>query len=343
MKHDDNLRLPAEWEPVSAVMLAWPHEATDWSYMLDEVRECYAGLIAELSRHVHVILVGPSVPDARWLSNADAGNITFAEISTNDTWTRDYGPLTLVGPEGLVHVDYKFNGWGLKFAADRDNIVTSVLCREGILPGVRLNRLSFVLEGGSIESDGRGMAMVTTDCLLSPNRNGGMTKAQIERQLMDDLHLRSVVWLKNGTLEGDDTDGHIDTLVRLAPGDIIFHTTCDAPSDSHYACLEALTDELKNLRTTAGNPYRLVPLPIPPAIYDPEDGSRLPATYANFLFVNGVVFMPVYACPDSDSLAVKAVREALPDYKVVTVDCSALIRQHGSLHCATMQIPKYYD
>ena len=335
------LRFPAEWESVGAVVVAWPHEATDWSYMLDEIRECYAGLIAALSRHVRVIIIGPEAPDHYWLKDCVNSNIQFVRVDTNDTWVRDYGPLTLVASDGSRHyVDYKFNGWGLKFAADKDNLATSFLCREGILEGERLNRLSFVMEGGSIETDGNGLAMVTADCLLSPNRNGGMDRGEIEAQLKSDLHLDTLVWLHNGALEGDDTDGHIDTLVRLAPpGNILFHSTCEDIADSHYDCLQKLSDELAALRRPDGSAYRLVSLPIPPAIFDPEDGSRLPATYANFLFVNGVVLMPVYGCPDSDAYALRAVREALPGYTVEPVDCRALIRQHGSLHCATMQIP----
>lgn len=315
-------RFPAEWEPVEAVLVAWPHSDTDWNYMLGQVQDCYRRLIAAISRYAKVIVIGPEKPDV------SVDNIVWVEMPTNDTWTRDYGPLTVLDADGTPRlIDYKFNGWGLKFASDRDNLATMRLCDRGILSSRRTNRLSFVLEGGSIESDGRGTAMVTADCLLSPNRNGGLTKQEIEAQLVADLGLDRLVWLTNGALEGDDTDGHIDTLVRIAPGDVLFHVTCGDPSDSHYACLKALEDELRALRTAGGKPYRLVALPIPPAILDVDDGTRLPATYANFLFVNGAVLVPVYDCPEADRVALDAIAGALPDFEVVPVDCSALIHE----------------
>lgn len=327
-------RFPAEWEAVEAVLVAWPHTDTDWGYMLDQVRDCYRNLIAAISRHARVIVAGPERPDI------EGQNIEWVKVPTNDTWTRDYGPLTVFDNNGnALLLDYKFNGWGLKFAADRDNLVTSRLCRDGVLKHHRINRLSFVLEGGSIESDGRGTAIVTADCLLSPNRNGGMSKEEIERQLVEDLGLDRLLWLTKGALEGDDTDGHIDTLVRIAPpGDILFYVACRDENDSHHAELQAMEAELRTLRTAAGKPYRLVALPLPPPIFDEDDGTRLPATYANFLFVNNAVLVPVYNV-DTDAEALATIAATLPDYEVVPVDCRALIRQHGSLHCATMQLP----
>lgn len=334
--------MPAEWEPVDAVLLAWPHEETDWNYMLDDVRECYADIVAAIASHAKVIIIGPEKPDEKYMpAGVNRGNITFIDIATNDTWTRDYGAITTVDGNGAyIFNDFKFNGWGLKFAADCDNLVTSALYKRGLFAGSLRNCLGFVLEGGSIESDGNGTIITTADCLLSPNRNGDKSIAQIEQELKDVLGASRVLWLTKGALEGDDTDGHIDTLARLAPpGDVIFYTGCSDTSDTHYATLEEMKNELANLRTAEGRPYNLIELPLPDPVYD-VDGSRLPATYANFLIINDVVLLPTYNQPLKDLTAQMAIKAAMPEYEVITIDCRALIRQHGSLHCATMQLPK---
>ncbi|MDE6276761.1 MAG: agmatine deiminase family protein [Muribaculaceae bacterium] len=335
--------MPAEWEPVEAVMTAWPHEDTDWSYMLEEVEECYTRLCQAISDETRLIVIGPDKAIARAkksLSSIRSERVNFIRVATNDTWTRDYGAITVERPhgEGMQPIDFKFNGWGLKFAANKDNLVTTLLGGMFKLPPE--NRLSFVLEGGSIESDGAGTILTTAECLLSPNRNGGMNRSEIEAYIKESLRAKRILWLEHGALAGDDTDSHIDTLARLAPpGDVIFYTGCSDPEDEHYRVLRAMADELKEFRTADGRPYHLIELPLPDAIYDPEDGTRLPATYANFLIVNHTVLMPTYGQPLKDRQAIDTIAVAMPDYKVVGVDCRALIRQHGSLHCATMQFP----
>ncbi len=335
-------RLPAEWEACQAILMAWPHADTDWAHMLADVRKCYADIIAAVAKRAKVILIGPEEPDEEYLPEGELReNVIFINLPTNDTWTRDYGPITLLDEDGRSYLnDFKFNGWGLKFAADRDNLATLRLCETGIVAGQRINRLGFVLEGGSIESDGRGTMITTEDCLLSPNRNGDLDRNEVETYLRKNFNLHTVHWLSKGALEGDDTDGHIDTLVRLAPpGDVIFYTGCSDQEDSHYECLTAMRRELEALRTASGQPYNLIELPLPDPIYDPDDGIRLPATYANFLIVNGAVLLPVYGQPKKDLLARMSIQVAMPDYEIIPIDCNALIRQHGSLHCATMQLP----
>lgn len=336
-----DIRFPAEWEHVEAVIVAWPHEDTDWAPMLDEVRRTYGHIIHAISLHAKVIVVGPVAPDRAYLPEDTAfDNVIYVNLPTNDTWTRDYGPLTIDVDGVPALVDYQFNGWGLKFASDKDNLVTSRLCDEGILTPTRINRLSFTLEGGSVESDGQGLLITTADCLMSPNRNGGMSRGEIEDILKRDLGLHTVLWLEHGALAGDDTDGHIDTLVRLVPpGDTLLYVGCSDPDDEHYESLNAMLDDLKALRRPDGNPFNLIELPMPDAIYDPDDGTRLPATYANFLILNDVVLAPIYQQPVKDMHALLAIQAAIPDHKVIPIDCRALIRQHGSLHCATMQLP----
>ena len=340
MNKSEDLRLPAEWEEVSAVLLAWPHHDTDWADMLEDVRQCYLQIIEQISLRTRVIIIGPEEPSA-YTPATNKENIFYIELPTNDTWTRDYGPITMLDKTGKpVLMDFMFNGWGLKFASDQDNRATRRLFDKGLFNGNYSNRLGFVLEGGGIDTDGQGTLLTTSECLLSPNRNGQLTREEIEQYLKKTFNLNRVLWLDNGGLEGDDTDSHVDTLARFAPpGDVIFFSGCVESDDSHYPKLKAMREELEKLRTPDGNPYHLMELPIPDPIYDPDDGIRLPATYANFLFVNGAVLLPVYGQPLKDMIAQQMLEAALPDYEIIPIDCSALIRQHGSLHCATMQLP----
>lgn len=334
-------RLPAEWEPQICVLTAWPHKETDWAYMLPEVTECFRNLISKLSEYVPVITVGPRAACAETFEACgfNPEMVTFADIPTNDTWARDFGPLTITENGSLKCIDFKFNAWGLKFAANFDNLITLALESKGLLPGCRENRLGFVLEGGSIESDGKGTILTTEECLLSPNRNGDMTKTEIESYLNESLGSQRVLWLSHGALAGDDTDSHIDTLARFAPNDTIIYCGPGEADDPNTPELVAMRAEINDLRTADGKPYHLVELPLPDPIYD-EDGMQLPATYANFLITNGAVLMPTYRQPRKDTLAAMMLQSVFTDRKIVPIDCLPLIRQHGSLHCVTMQFPK---
>lgn len=335
-------RWPAEWEPARAVLMAWPHRDTDWAYMIDEAQDCIARVAMAISGRAQVVMVAPDINEPLAFlrgRGADMSRFRLVELSTNDTWARDFGPISTVGADGKVAVcDFQFNGWGLKFASDRDNMVTRGLVGAGLFPDAEYrNELSFTLEGGSIDIDSEGTLLTTAECLLSPNRNGADSREQIEARLAEALGAGHQIWLGHGYLAGDDTDSHVDTLARFLPGGIIAYTACDRPDDEHYAELKAMEAELREARSAAGEPYRLVPLCIPEAIYD-EDGLRLPATYANFLIVNGALLLPTYGCAEHDRRAIEALSQAAPGLEIVPVDCKALIRQHGSLHCATMQL-----
>lgn len=337
-------RLPAEWEPNEYVILSWPHAATDWAYMLDEVTHCFIQLSKTISKYAKLLIVAP---DVSLVANQLKGfvnneNIIFAEMPTNDTWARDFGMICTVGSDGLIQVnDFKFNGWGLKFPACKDNLVTRGILEKGLLGDNTeyANRLNFVLEGGSIDVDDERTLMTTSNCLLSPNRNGASTKDEIEIILKKYLGCTRILWVDHGDLEGDDTDSHIDTLARFLPGHVIAYTACDRTEDIHYGELKLMEEQLRGFCTIDGNPYTLVDLPIPEAIYD-EDGYRLPATYANFLIINRAVIIPVYGDTRYDKLAIEKIKAAMPLYDILTVDCRALIKQHGSLHCVTMQVPE---
>lgn len=331
-------RLPAEWERHGGVILAWPHADTDWAPILDEVSDCFENIIRAVAAEEIAIVIAPdtSVPRSR-LAGLD--NVLYVTLPTNDTWARDFGPITVLENGTPVMYDFRFNGWGLKFPADKDNLLTRGMTGVGVLQGVYRNRLGFVLEGGSIESDGRGTLLTTSQCLLSPNRNGEMSRDDIERYLVRQFGLNKVLWLDYGYLAGDDTDSHIDTLARLAPDDTILYVGCDDEADEHYDELSSMKHQLMQFRTVDGCPFNLVELPMPDAIYD-EEGQRLPATYANFLILNRSILMPSYAQPLKDELAAKILKIAFPDHEVKMIDCRALIKQHGSLHCVTMQVPR---
>lgn len=336
------VRLPAEWEPQQAVLMALPHAQTDWAYMLDDAQECTCSIVRAIIPFAKVVLLAPDADEAyKLLADCPSDRLTVVEWRTNDTWTRDYGPITTIDANGRAILnDYIFNGWGLKFASDRDNMATRFMHRAGALTARYRNCLDFVLEGGSIESDGRGTILTSEQCLLTPNRNARLNRHEISRRLKDDLGALKILWIKSGLLEGDDTDGHIDTLARLAPENTIIFTGCDNPADPHYQPLLSMRNELGAMRNAQGEPFHLVQLPLPDAIYD-EDGLRLPATYANFLIINGAVIMPTYGQPKKDRLAEMILQSVFTDRRIVTVDCRALIRQHGSLHCATMQLPHF--
>lgn len=316
-----NSTLKAEWEPHGAVMIAWPHSATDWAYMLDEVQSCYRDLVAALLRAGEEVVI--LAPESEMPDITPQSNIHTICVDTNDTWIRDYGPLSL--PDRLL--DFRFNAWGQKFASDLDNRVTKKLADGGVLSVAVECHKDFVLEGGSIESDGRGTILTTSCCLLAPNRNEPMNKQEIERQLLRRLRARKVLWIDCEPLPGDDTDGHVDTLARLAPQNTILYCGTVDPG------------QLARFTNADGQPFNLVELPLPDPIRDPDDGSILPATYANYLVTERAVIMPVYGQPTNDLRAQQIIRTIYSDREIIPVDCRALIRQHGSLHCATMQLP----
>ncbi len=333
-------RLPAEWETQDGVLLAWPHVASDWAPYLAEAEAVFTAIAVAISRFERLVVVAAekeSVIQLIAATGADLTRITLVEIQTNDTWARDFGPITIDDFGERVLLDYGFNGWGLKFAANHDNQITRTLADAGHFK-VRRQVVGLVLEGGSIESDGAGTILTTSECLLNPNRNPHLSKIEIELALGHRLGADHFLWLENGYLAGDDTDSHIDTLARLCPHDTICYVRCDDPNDEHFPALQAMEAELHAFRSKGNAPYRLIPLPWPAATFD-EAGERLPTTYANYLVINGAVLVPTYADP-ADTVALAAIATAYPEREIIGIDCRALILQHGSLHCVTMQLPK---
>ncbi len=336
--------LPAEWFPQSAVQLTWPHAATDWADMLDEVTDTYRHLAYEIAIREPLLIVAPDTAALqqyleRHLPRRATDNIRYFACPTNDTWARDHAFLTVIAEGKAELLDFRFDGWGGKFEAALDNAINRRLYDAGRIVGTYVDHLDLTLEGGSIESDGRGTLLTTSHCLLHPNRNAALSREALEKRLLEALGAERILWLDHGHLEGDDTDAHIDTLARLCPDDTIVYVSCDNPQDAHYEALRAMEEQLRTFRTTEGTPYRLVAVPLPDAIYD-ADGERLPATYANFLLINGAVLYPTYRQRHHDEAVRNILQHVFPTYDIVGVDCRSLIRQHGSLHCATMQYPR---
>lgn len=334
------LRLPAEWEPHDGVLMAWPHADTLWKAYLADCQAVVARIAAEITRHERLILVTSAPRDSQsalQAAGADLARVTPLSLPTNDIWARDFGPVSVVENGRPILLDFTFTGWGGKYPSELDNRITGRLKDHGVFGSCHVRPLHFVLEGGSIESDGQGTVLTTRSCLTNPNRNPACTQADIEAALARYLGATRVLWLDNGYLAGDDTDGHVDMLARFAPGDTIVHTACDTPDDEHYLALSAMAGELAGLRTPAGRPYRLLPLPWPGPVFLGKE--RLPASYANFLAINGAVLVPTYGVP-ADRAALDVIGHAFPGRRIVGIECSTLIRQHGSLHCATMQLPR---
>lgn len=334
-------RLPAEWEPQDGVLLAWPHADSDWRDNLEAVQQVFVAIAAAISRFEPVLIVAPDTEPVRHQligAKVDLERIRLFQLPTNDTWARDFGPITVLENGAPLILDFGFNAWGLKFAADLDNLITGRLAHLGAFGATPVRVPGLILEGGSIESDGAGTLLTTRACLLSPNRNPHLDQGGIERVLAEQLGVRHFLWLNHGVLAGDDTDAHIDTLARLCPSETIVYVRCDDEQDEHYPALAAMEAELRNLRTPWGQPYRLVALPWPRPCYA-EDGHRLPATYANFLIVNGAVLVPTYNDPQ-DAAAMNILADVFPGREIIGIDCCPLIAQHGSLHCVTMQLPQ---
>jgi len=337
----ERLRFPAEWEPQSAILMAWPHAGTDWAPRLQSVQDCFAGLCSAISQYQLLLLL---VPDDGIEANAIAAltasgarmtSVRFIRLPYNDTWLRDSGPITLREGDGFRLLDFHFTAWGGKFEAGLDDQLVASMAAMGLFGNARHQRIDFALEGGGIETDGAGTLLSTWHCLHE--RHPQATREAIEAQLKTALQQDRILWLEHGYLEGDDTDAHIDTLARFAAEDCIVYQGCQDPLDSHFSELQAMAGEIAALRQRNGEPYRTFELPWPQPIQD--NGRRLAASYANFLIVNDAILMPVYDDP-ADQVAVATLQKAFPNRDIVGVPCRDLIWQNGSLHCCTMQLPQ---
>ena len=329
-----------EWHPQWGVLLAWPHPDTDWLGKLEPAEICYSAIVKAIAQREHVLLLCRDEPHQQHISRClgPQPTVHYVQVPYNDTWTRDFGFITVLDNHKPLLVDFIFNAWGDKYDGSLDNAVNQHLVNLPLLAHNPVTSPKLVMEGGSLETDGQGTLLTTEICLLNPHRNPHLDKAAIETQLRTHLGVERILWLANGHLEGDDTDAHIDTLARFADPQTIVYMTCDDPSDSHYPALKAMEQELRALTQANGQPYQLLPIPIPAPIY--ADDRRLAASYVNFLIINGAVLLPIYADTRTDTIAITQLQAAFPNHTIIPIDCRALIVQNGSLHCITMQIPQ---
>ncbi|MSN96960.1 agmatine deiminase family protein [Campylobacter sp. FMV-PI01] len=316
------MRAFAEWERQEAIFLSLPHYNSDWRPYLIDILQSYVKFVKVLAKFQKVILISPNKSDFQHYFS-DINNVIFYEIDTDDTWIRDYGAIDVENANRIISYDFKFNAWGGKFKSSKDNLVNFELFKS--FKG-ELRDIDLILEGGSIEFNGYGTMLTTTKCLLNDNRNKNLKKDDFERIFKEIFGVHNIIWLENGFIKGDDTDSHIDTLARFINHDTIAYSSCEDEDDEHYLELKKMEEELKK------SDFKLISLPIPKPIF--YENRRLPATYANFIFVNNALIVPTYN-DKNDKIVLDKLKKELPNLEIVGVDARVFIRQNGSLHCAT--------
>ncbi|HED6852145.1 TPA: agmatine deiminase family protein [Campylobacter coli] len=310
-----------EWNEQEYLMLSLPHEKSDWKPYLGEIVQAYKEFVRAASEFQKVLLIAPSKSD--FVPFENMANVEFFICDTNDTWIRDFGAIDILEDNHLKALDFTFNAWGNKFQSDLDNEVNSKLFKEKFKE--KLTKIDFILEGGSIDFNGEGVMLTSSNCLLNENRNSHLDKSQIEAKLKKIFGLKQIIWLENGFIKGDDTDHHIDTLARFIDKNTIVYSVCEDEEDEHYIPLQKMKKELE------ATGFNLIELPLPKPLY--YEGRRLGATYANFVFVNDALIMPFYK-DKNDEIIRKKLAKALPERKIVGVDARVFLRQNGSLHCS---------
>ncbi len=338
--HEEKIELPAEWETQSATLLTWPHAYSDWKNNLLEIEAVYIQICKAISSYQKLFIIcydemhQAHIKEILINNSLEEHSFHLIVCKTNDTWCRDYGPLTTRCDGSLQVNNFYFNGWGDKYDSALDNLVSTQLYRMGLFEGTQFIDRKFVLEGGSIDTDGHGALLTTSHCLLK--RHPHKDKPEIEMYLKKHLGAVTVHWLDHGAISGDDTDSHIDNLARFVSKDTIVYCACDNETHPDYESLHQMKKQLQVLKQANSNTYKLIPIYMPSLIQ--ENGRILPASYMNFLIINQAVLVPVYAVPQ-DNAALETLKQCFPDREIIDVDATALIKQSGSLHCATMQIP----
>ena len=338
-----SLLLP-EWAEQDAVLLAWPHENTDWAANLAQIELVYLEIIAAITRFERVVLLvdSASLLDRvkQKLVNAEieTSRIVFIITTYNDTWLRDTGPLSVQTNNKTVLYDFRFNGWGGKYDASDDDLICKRISQSDYFSDKSFISHDIFLEGGSIDTNGIDSLLTTRQCLLSETRNPDMLESDYEILFSRIFGSRQVHWIENSMLIGDDTDGHIDMLARFCDEKTIAYTSCNDREDPHFESLQRMEEELRSFKTIDRQSYKLAPLPLPEAKLN-INGKRLPASYANFLIINNAVLVPTYA-DDNDVIAIKVLSHCFPDRAIIGINALPIIEQFGSLHCLTMQLSK---
>ena len=338
--HEENIELPAEWEAQSGILLTWPHAESDWKADLDDIAQVYIEMCHAITRYEKLLVVCYDQQHKKRIESVfsnnkipnDAYHLTVCK--TNDTWCRDYGPITVRIDGSLQLQNFIFNSWGNKYQSDLDNAVSWHLYKENYFDENQMIDCGFILEGGSIESDGQGTILTTSHCLLK--RHPDKTKTEVEELLKQYLGATLILWLDHGGITGDDTDSHIDNLARFVNKHTIIYSTCHDESHPDYDSLQKMEQELRGLRQANGDEYNLIPLPLPHV--EDDNGKRLPASYVNFLIINGAVLVPIYDDPQ-DKETLEKLQQCFTGRNIIGIRSKALVKQFGGIHCASMQFP----
>ncbi|WP_457743660.1 agmatine deiminase family protein [Sulfurimonas sp.] len=320
-------RVIAEFEEQNFTQIIFPHKDTDWVEYLYEAQKSFTNIINTVRKYQKCLVIAYDI-NAVKKHFSDYDNLEFVEYTTDDTWARDCSAITIIENGEKKLLDFTFNAWGGKFQALKDNQMSKYLAKQYKTP---IKQIDFVLEGGAIESNGEDTILTTSACMLNKNRNPSLNAVETTQKLKDFFGAKDILYLHHGYLAGDDTDSHIDTLARFIDQNTIMYVQCQNKNDEHYKELKQMEEELQIIAKEKN--LHLIPLPMTEPIY--FNNERLPATYANFLFVNGAILLPIYGVKE-DKDALKIFQKTFPDREIVPIDCSILIRQHGSLHCVTM-------
>lgn len=329
-------RLPAQWEEQEFIQIIFPHKNTHWNEYFNDAINNFVNIVLAIQKYQKVLIIANQLSYIKSLFK-NKTNLTFVHIDSNDTWSRDIAGITVEQNNILTVLDFQFNGWGGKFEYKKDNLITSWLNLNGLLQGYKYKQIDFILEGGSIDSNGNNIILTTSKCLLNKNRNKHLQKKDIQIILEKYLGAKKVLWLDYGAIKGDDTDSHIDTLARFVNSNTIVYQTCNDKNDENYKSLKSMEIQLKTFTNLNDKKFKLIPLPHIKPIYYQQD--RLPATYANFLIINNSVLVPTYK-NINDNKALDIFQKVFPTRDIIGIDCNTLIKQHGSLHCVTMHYPK---
>jgi len=319
--------LIGEFEEQSFTQIIFPHESTDWKCCLEEAQSTFKKIIQSIIKYQKCLVICADINDVKSKFSKNE-NLFFVEYESDDCWARDTSALCVKDTKRVKLLDFTFNGWGDKFEALKDDAMTQNI--EHIYK-TKSSNINFILEGGAIESNGVNTILTTSKCMLNKNRNSTLDAIQITQELHKHLGATNILYLNYGYLAGDDTDSHIDTLARFISKDTIMYLKCSDEQDEHYLELEMMEKELFILAKEHN--FKLIALPMTDAIYFKQ--QRLPATYANFLFVNGAVLVPTYRVKQDED-ALQIFRDTFKDRDIIAIDCSTLIKQHGSLHCVSM-------
>lgn len=324
-------RFIAEFEEQSFTQIIFPHINSDWAQYLEEAEATFENIINEIIKYQKCLVVCSDLSDVKRRFEPNK-NLFFVEYETNDTWARDCSVLCIQNGSNIELLDFTFTGWGSKFEASKDNAMSKKIAHSY---SRELKTIDLILEGGAVESNGVDTILTTSECMLNKNRNSSLTKEQMSKIIQDEFGMSKILYLNHGYLAGDDTDSHVDTLARFVDEKTIMYVKCDDKNDEHYKELKLMEAELEAF--AKDEDFKLIALPMSEACY--FDNERLPATYANFLFVNGAVLVPTYGVKQ-DGEALEIFKQTFPTKEIVGINCFSLIKQHGSLHCVTMNFAK---